>query len=338
MVNEMIKTKRKKYRLKKGAMFFLVFLLVVALTGIGYKSFGYFFYVQVEVSNIPKPKAPVTSTTLTNKNAKKIAVISDDWNYIDGNISIKIQKTQKNSGKGLVTMFIADVTLNDINYLHTAFAKNEFGLHITQQVSQMAHNNNALFAVNGDYYGYRDNGIIVRNGVLYRDNPARDMLALFKSGSMSIVDEKNANVKNLMLNGLLDSFSFGPALIKDGKITSKFSSVFRDHWFIQNVEPRTGIGFISPKHFIFIVVDGRKDYYSRGLTMAEFANEFLNLGCTEAYNLDGGGSSTMYFRGRIVNNPLGRNGNYERYVSDIIYINNPISNQDTPTNSSQQAK
>jgi exopolysaccharide biosynthesis protein len=196
-------------------------------------------------------------------------------------------------------------------------------LHITQKISQIAQGDNALFAVNGDYYGYRDDGIIVRNGVLYRDKPARDMLAIFNNGSMSIIDEKNANIKSLMSSGLLDSFSFGPALIKNGKIVGNLLLVFRDSWFIQNLEPRTGIGFISPNHFVFIVVDGRKESYSRGMTLTEFAKEFSDRGCKEAYNLDGGGSSTMYFKGRVVNNPLGRNGNYERYVSDIIYIDKP---------------
>ncbi|WP_251033310.1 phosphodiester glycosidase family protein [Bacillus sp. ISL-75] len=51
----------------------------------------------------------------------------------------------------------------------------------------------------------------------------------------------------------------------------------------------------------------------------EFAQVFEDLGCTKAYNLDGGGSSTMYFKGRVVNNPLGKG--QERGVSDILYIN-----------------
>ncbi|MNI92144.1 hypothetical protein D3C73_1499040 [compost metagenome] len=54
------------------------------------------------------------------------------------------------------------------------------------------------------------------------------------------------------------------------------------------------------------------------MTLTEFAQVFADLGCTEAYNLDGGGSSTMYFMGRVVNNPLGKNR--ERGVSDILYV------------------
>ncbi|MEN6460715.1 MAG: phosphodiester glycosidase family protein, partial [Syntrophomonas sp.] len=87
---------------------------------------------------------------------------------------------------------------------------------------------------------------------------------------------------------------------------------------IDNSNPRTGIGMIAPNHYVFIVVDGRADGYSKGMTLSQFAEVFADLGCTEAYNLDGGGSSTMYFMGDLINNPLGKN--QERGTSDIIYI------------------
>ncbi|MNP65019.1 hypothetical protein D3C76_1605730 [compost metagenome] len=75
---------------------------------------------------------------------------------------------------------------------------------------------------------------------------------------------------------------------------------------------------IAPNHYVFVVVDGRNEGYSRGMTLTELADLMQDLGATEAYNLDGGGSSTMYFMGRVVNNPQGKN--QERGVSDILYI------------------
>ena len=84
--------------------------------------------------------------------------------------------------------------------------------------------------------------------------------------------------------------------------------------------PRTAIGQISENHYVFIVSDGRtKD--SEGLSLYELATFMKSLGCITAYNLDGGGSSTMYFNGNIVNNPT-TNGKRvsERSVSDIVYI------------------
>ena len=74
---------------------------------------------------------------------------------------------------------------------------------------------------------------------------------------------------------------------------------------------------ISANHFVFVVVDGRSSE-SAGMTMPEFAQLFVDLGAQTAYNLDGGGSATMYFNGEVVNNPQGRGD--ERPVSDILYV------------------
>jgi exopolysaccharide biosynthesis protein len=76
---------------------------------------------------------------------------------------------------------------------------------------------------------------------------------------------------------------------------------------------------ISPLHYIIIVSDGRT-YESAGLSLLELAQVFEDKGCTTAYNLDGGGSSTMYFNGKIVNNPTDGRKMGEREVSDIVYI------------------
>nr|WP_260283568.1 phosphodiester glycosidase family protein [Propionibacterium freudenreichii] len=65
-------------------------------------------------------------------------------------------------------------------------------------------------------------------------------------------------------------------------------------------------------------MDGRSEGYSRGVTLPEFAQMFVDLGARTAYNLDGGGSSVMYFNGSLVNNPLGTGR--ERGVSDILYL------------------
>lgn len=75
---------------------------------------------------------------------------------------------------------------------------------------------------------------------------------------------------------------------------------------------------VEPGRFLWVVVDGRSSGYSRGVTMTELAQLFLDRGATVAYNLDGGGSSAMVFNARLVNNPLGRG--QERGTSDILYV------------------
>ncbi|MGO1316099.1 MAG: phosphodiester glycosidase family protein, partial [Cellulomonadaceae bacterium] len=86
---------------------------------------------------------------------------------------------------------------------------------------------------------------------------------------------------------------------------------------IQGSHPRTAIGVIDDNHLVLVVVDGRDDGYSRGATMTELAEIMVSLGATTAYNLDGGGSSELWFNGEVVNQPS--NGG-ERATSDILYV------------------
>lgn len=246
----------------------------------------------------------------------------DDWNYKSDNIQIKIDKVQTGSGSDLVTYFMADISLKDVSSLKSAFAENTFGRNIIEFTSKIAADNNAILAINGDYYGFRSDGILIRNGNVYRDIPTRFGAAFFEDGTLQSYDEKDSSSAKLLEKGATNTLSFGPVLLNKGRITSDFNNTVIDTNFgnksIQGTNPRTGVGMISPNHFVFVVVDGRMDNYSKGMTLSEFAQLFADLGCQEAYNLDGGGSSTMYFMGRIVNNPLGKNK--ERGVSDIIYI------------------
>ena len=147
-------------------------------------------------------------------------------------------------------------------------------------------------------------------------------LAFYRDGTMKIYDETQTNAQDLLAAGVWNTLSFGPAIIENNVVADNLANVEIDTNFgnhpIQGNQPRTGVGILDANHFVFIVVDGRSRGYSTGVTLTEFANIFKDLGCSNAYNLDGGGSSTMYFMGRVVNNPLGRNK--ERGTSDILFI------------------
>ena len=84
--------------------------------------------------------------------------------------------------------------------------------------------------------------------------------------------------------------------------------------------PRTAIGMLDELHYVFVVSDGRTGA-SEGLSLYELAAFMQELGVETAYNMDGGGSSTMVFMGEVINNPT-TSGNRikERSVSDIVYI------------------
>ncbi|WP_145328742.1 phosphodiester glycosidase family protein [Paenibacillus xylanexedens] len=262
-----------------------------------------------------------TAGTNPTTTATDVHATSDDWNYSSDDLKIQIQKMQTGSGSDQITYYVADVQAKDASSLRTALADNSFGTNITEDTSEIAEANHAIFAINGDYYGFRDDGVIIRNGVLYRDSPTRDALALFSDGTIKTYNENDISSAELLAEGATNTLSFGPILVQNGEITSDFSRVKIDNNFgnrsIQDTNPRTAIGMVAPNHYVFVVVDGRQDD-SRGMTLAELAQTMKDLGATEAYNLDGGGSSTMYFMGRVVNNPLGRN--QERGVSDILYL------------------
>ena len=315
--------------------------LVLAVGGILYALADRYLIEHVEMANVSSASAQssVTATAANASSATAVAgtstattpsgstdagttAVADDWNYVSDDYAVHITEVHTGSGSDAVTYFVADVTLTDATQLQSAFAKDSFGTNIIAYTSEIAAQNNAVFAINGDYYGFRDTGIVIRNGVIYRDIPARAGLALYLDGTMQVYDETQTTAQKLVDAGVWNTLSFGPALLEDGEIVAGLDHVEIDTNFgnhsIQGANPRTGIGIIDANHFIFVVVDGRSAGYSRGVTLTEYAQIFKDLGCTTAYNLDGGGSSTLYFMGRVVNNPLGKN--QERGTSDILYL------------------
>lgn len=257
-----------------------------------------------------------------NSDIKGEDYISTDMSYSSDTKTINIKKVVTGSANNTITYYVANIILSDNIALTSAFAKNKYGTNIIEYTSEIAKENNAVFAINGDYYGFRKTGIIIRNGKIYRDIPTRTGLAIYKDGTMEIYEEKDTSAEELINKGVINTYSFGPALVNNSEIVSGISDIEIDTNFgnhsIQGSQPRTGIGMIDKNHYVCVVVDGRSSGYSKGVTINEFADIFKELGCSVAYNMDGGGSSTMYFMGRIVNNPLGKNK--ERGTSDIIYI------------------
>ncbi|MFC4063993.1 phosphodiester glycosidase family protein [Actinoplanes subglobosus] len=242
--------------------------------------------------------------------------------YSSDTATIKIKNVTTGSGNDKVTYYVADVQVTDATIVKSAFANDQFGENIVANPSEIAASAGAVLAINGDYYGFRDTGIVIRNGVKFRDAGARQGLALYADGSMKLYDETATSADELIEDGVWNTLSFGPGLVEDGAVISGIDQVEVDTNFgnhsIQGQQPRTGIGIVDTNHLLFVVVDGRSKGYSRGVTMPEFAQIFTDLGAQVAYNLDGGGSSAMVFRDKLVNNPLGKG--QERGTSDILYV------------------
>ena len=213
------------------------------------------------------------------------------------------------------------MTVSSSEYLKTAFAQNTYGNNVTAKTSETAANNNAILAINGDYYGANTTGYVIRNGVVYRDTVREDSsngdLAIYKDGSFKIIYEDQISADQLVKDGVVNLLAFGPSLVENGEIAVDTNSEVGQS---MSSNPRTAIGIIDENHYIIIVSDGRTSE-SEGLSLYQMAEIMKSYGVKTAYNLDGGGSSTLYFNGQVINKPT-TNGNTisERSVSDIVYI------------------
>ena len=216
------------------------------------------------------------------------------------------------------TIYVAEIEADSVTAIRTAFAEDTYGKNITDKTSAIAEAADAILAINGDYYGTRESGYVIRNGVLYRSNGAKDQedLVIYQDGSFEIINESEISAEELLDKGAWQVFSFGPGLLEDGEISVSTSDEV-DRAMRSN--PRTAIGILENGNYVFVVSDGRTSE-SEGLSLYELAEFLQSLGVTEAYNLDGGGSSTMVYEGEVVNNPTTGHSIKERAVSDIVYI------------------
>ena len=256
------------------------------------------------------------AATAESSTASSEAVSTAD-SYKDENISVTVTEYREND----TTIYVADVQLSSPEYLQTALAQGVYGRNVKEETSTIAENNNAILAVNGDYYGAREAGYVIKNGELLRNTSAgREDLVIYDDGSWKIVSEDEVSAEELLADGAVQTMSFGPGLIENGEISVGVNEEVKQS---MSSNPRTAIGIIDDCHYVFVVSDGRTDE-SEGLSLYQLAEFMQGLGCTTAYNLDGGGSSTMYFNGEVINNPTGGRAGHgegsERSVSDIIYI------------------
>ncbi|MBQ4045379.1 MAG: phosphodiester glycosidase family protein [Lachnospiraceae bacterium] len=235
--------------------------------------------------------------------------------YTDDNIQIILKQYRYED----TDIYVADIQVTSAEYLKSAFANNTYGKNVTAKTSAIAGSVDAILAINGDYYGAQESGYVIRNGVLYRDTSRSDteVLCIYVDGSFEVVNTAEISAQELVERGVWQAYSFGPGLIEDGQIAVTTSDEVGK---AMASNPRTAIGMISQNHYVMVVSDGRTDA-SEGLSLYQLAAFMENLNVETAYNLDGGGSSTMYFQGQIINNPTtsGR-GSKERSVSDIVYI------------------
>ena len=137
----------------------------------------------------------VAVVTDTTQDADEDVAVVTDTSYTDENIQITLETEYVDDTE----VYIADIQVSDVSYLKTAFANDTYGRNINDTTSSMAESNDAIFAINGDYYGFRNDGYVIRNGVLYRDvSGDNEDLVIDSDGNFSIIEESDTTAQSLI--------------------------------------------------------------------------------------------------------------------------------------------
>lgn len=225
--------------------------------------------------------------------------------YINDDLKIKVME-EKTANQHY---WIAEVVASKETPLKAEFADNTYG-GTREPLSTMANRARAVLAINASGF-YTDTnkpmGSIVRDGQLLQTDShfTWEVLSTTWRGDLNFFQVNNQ--EDAYAADINDSFAFGPILVRNGAATE-----IKD----TSRHPRTAIGQLDDQRYVIVVSEGRLENVE-GLTLTELQNIFLNLGCKTAYNLDGGGSSTLYFKGKILNIP---SDGKERAITDMIYF------------------
>ena len=242
--------------------------------------------------------------------------------YETDKLSVSIEQKKKNG----MTYFVCDIKLTDVSQFKTAFAGDDFRSGIYEAVSDIAGRHSPVMAINADFCRYHREGVIIRNGELLRSQNIKKhhLLVVDENGNLSAQTDRSGK-QGLVANKLeqantWQTFEFGPLLVENGEPVDLPKS-----FYINCADgydnPRTAIGQKGPLHYVIIIVDGRREGYSTGASIPQVQQLFIDEGVDFAFNLDGGGSTTLYFLGEVINMP---SGGKERSVSDVImFMPNP---------------
>lgn len=259
------------------------------------------------------------------------ALSEDGLSYDDGTLSVRIEKDFLNE----TNIYYIYVTITDPSQLRTAVAGNPSG-KTTRKATLIAEENNAVLAVNGDFYSYNQKspGIIYRGGARIRFNPKPDYDELFidANGDLTPVSwpvsqswfsdyAKEQFEAYTADHELREAFSFGPALIIDG-VVQEFDYRKKISCGYPTPDQRMVFCQLDTLSYLFISCEcWKQGGGQRGLTIPEITELCVQKGAVQAYNLDGGNSTSIILCGNRINGLNVEDSSVkEREIKDIVYF------------------
>jgi hypothetical protein len=176
----------------------------------------------------------------------------------------------------------------------------------------------AVLAVNAGGFMKSANGILSPIGITVVDgkirtfssDPKISFVGFNRNGRL--VGGKISSQAQIAQMGILQGASFLPTLLQNGK-----RMPIPKDW-ANTRQPRTLIGHFDNGDLLFIVIDGRRKGWSSGVTLEEAQRKLQEFHVVDAYNLDGGGSSAFYYKGKILNRPS--DGKERPVISNIVVL------------------
>ena len=284
---------------------------------------------QEEAPGTANAETPVSDGMFGARFADKFAAGEPqvtDTSYVSENVAVSWEKKTYND----TTYFLTDIYVRDVSCFRTAVALdykefNDGARKNCIQVPQLANITDAIVAISGDNYVFRNAGVLaVRNGfeLANKTGITDDICIMYYDGTVETFYTKSSaawreKIDAVYAKGPYQIWCFGPSLLDEaGGVPTKFNSS------VAEANPRSAFGYYEPGHYCFLLADGRQKGYSIGFTLTEMSEIFAALGCKAAYNLDGGDTVAMAFRGALVNKPEEAQ---PRDVSDILYIGEPVA-------------
>lgn len=249
----------------------------------------------------PAPYAPVTS-----------ALSEDGLSYDDGTMTVRVEQDIAYDTK----ITYVYVTITDPSQLRTALAA-KFPSKQRQPVASMAEKNNAVLAINGDFFTYHTQGIAVRGGEMLRNAPhrGRDTLIIDDKGDFTILTNTTRDNFAAFDGVVREAFCFGPGLIVDG-VKQEYKYKEKTSCGYPTPAQRLAICQLDTLSYLIVATEGPEQDKKAGLTIPEFTELLLAKNVKHAYNLDGGSSTTIILCGKRINAPESK----PRNVGDIIYF------------------
>ena len=239
--------------------------------------------------------------------------------YEDQSIRVKIEKMRLMDSD----VCVAFVEIASPSQLRTAMDNKD------RHVPVMANANNAVIAMNGDFFRKDSNNkffeirMTEKVKVKKKLSAQFDTLVIDKNGDLHVfvVSEGLEEYRNQHMDDIANAYLFGPALVKDGEIVERKNSKYM--YDPNGHDGRSAIGQRGPLSYVLVLVEGHKKD-SRGVTHAQLAQIMYDLGCKQAYNLDGGNSANLYMQGTnqdiAMLDARGNNEASPRPQSDILYF------------------